>query len=188
MASIISGIIIWFLVAYIELACFGTWIIHCMIDDEAYEAPITLALKAVAFVTTPFNLWVYFYLLKKRIAKKKEKNETLIKKIGEFVDNMPRETKELFNSHITKDLKAYLIRGFTAFGENNHSGVLVYVNVAENVILDHILNQYIGKIKASETKGEVLENTKQFLALKNEVNTVFNEYRKMLGEYYYNDK
>ena len=174
--------------AYIVLACFGTWIIHCMIDVEDYEAPITLALKAVAFVTTPFNLWAYFYLLKKRIAKKKAKNETLIKKIGEFVDNMPRETKELFNSHITKDLKAFFIRGLTAFGLNNHSGVLVYVNNAENVMLDHILNLCIGMIKASETKEEVANNIKQLLALKNEVNTVFNEYRKMLGEYYYNDK
>lgn len=70
-------------------------------------------------------------LVKNRITAKKTKNETIIKKIGEFVDNIPRETKELINRYVSRDIKAYLIKGLTAFREYKHYGVLIYVNEAE---------------------------------------------------------
>lgn len=177
MASIITGIIFWFLVAYIVLSFFGTVIIASIIDEQDHEEPIALALKAAAIVTMPLSIWVYGYLLKKKIAEKKDKKKAieLKRKVKEFVAFLPNDTKwalGLRGEIDEKEFESNLIYGLTRYGENNYYGVFLGINNYEIELLERLS----------------VQNVEEWHYKRYKIIEVFRKFREIIERHYGNDK
>lgn len=191
MASIITGVIIWILTAYIVLSFFGTVIISVMIDEQLDDDdPTALALKAAAIVTTPLSIWSYFYLLKKRATEKQAEKKAidLERKAKEFVAFLSEEDKKALDFKTEIDEAQFefdLIKGLTYFGKNNYYGVLVYISVFENEFLDLLASRNFTRIfENNEIKMEMVE---EWHYKRHRIKEVFEKYREMIARHYGND-